>query len=122
MLLQLERTAKHVDEPTRSELVEAQDTARGGLDDVRRIALELRPEALDELGLASALAALCDRFDRAGPGFASSVTSRSDLPPLPDESELVRLPGGAGGADQRRAPRRYATDAELRARSRRRTG
>jgi two-component system sensor histidine kinase UhpB len=88
VLLQLERTAKHVDEPTRGELVEAQDTARGGLDDVRRLALELRPEALDELGLASALAALCDRLtERTGLRVERHIAR--DLPPLPEESELV---------------------------------
>jgi two-component system, NarL family, sensor histidine kinase UhpB len=38
------------------------ELARANLEDVRRIALELRPEALDGLGLPSALVALCDRL------------------------------------------------------------
>jgi two-component system sensor histidine kinase UhpB len=39
----------------------AADTVRASLDDVRRIARELRPEALDDLGLVNALLALCRR-------------------------------------------------------------
>jgi two-component system sensor histidine kinase UhpB len=38
---------------------EAREAVRRSLEDVRRIARELRPEALDDLGLRSALRALC---------------------------------------------------------------
>jgi two-component system sensor histidine kinase UhpB len=38
---------------------EAREAVRRSLDDIRRIARELRPEALDELGLQSAVRALC---------------------------------------------------------------
>lgn len=38
---------------------EAREAVRGSLEDVRRIARELRPEALDHLGLQSAVRSLC---------------------------------------------------------------
>jgi two-component system sensor histidine kinase UhpB len=61
---------------------------RGSLEDLRRIAVELRPEALDDLGLESALAVLCERFaERSG----LEVTQRigPGLPVLTPEAELV---------------------------------
>lgn len=88
VLLQLGRTAKRAPAELRPELAEAQDTARASLDDVRRISLELRPEALDDLGLTSALVALTDRLaQRTG----VRVTRRlpAELPELSGEAELV---------------------------------
>ena len=47
---------------------------RSSLESVRRIALELRPEALDDLGLVSALAVLGERFaERSGLATAGSA-------------------------------------------------
>src|SRR6185503_16253090 len=43
---------------------ELRETARHGTEEVRRIARRLRPDALDELGLSSALAALASAFER----------------------------------------------------------
>src|SRR5438309_814839 len=51
-------------------------------------ALELRPEALDDLGLASALAVLCERFSEHS-GLAVSERITEPLPALPPEAELV---------------------------------
>ena len=56
---------------------------------MRRIARELRPEALDDLGLVNALIALCYADRRAGRADASSESSRAQLPPLSAEAELV---------------------------------
>jgi two-component system, NarL family, sensor histidine kinase UhpB len=56
--LQVERAAS--DSPGESRaLEEIAALLHGSLDDVRRIARELRPEALDDLGLQSALRSLC---------------------------------------------------------------
>src|SRR5438132_6609671 len=69
-------------------VAEAQAAVRASLEDVRRIALELRPEALDDLGLASALAVLCERFsERSGLEVSERITE--PLPGLPPEAELV---------------------------------
>jgi two-component system sensor histidine kinase UhpB len=88
LMLQLGRLAKHAPNGLQAELREAQDGARTTLEDVRAIARQLRPEALDDLGLASALTALTNAFaERAG----LRVERRIDpgLPPLDSDVELV---------------------------------
>ena len=69
-------------------LTEIADTVGRSLDDVRRIGRELRPEALDDLGLINALIALCSRIERQS---AMRVRRELDghLPELPQEVELV---------------------------------
>ena len=64
------------------------DAVRESLDEVRRIARELRPEALDDLGLVNALIALCNRMSTAE-GAIIERHLQTALPPLPDEVELV---------------------------------
>lgn len=69
-------------------LDEIVDTVHRSLDDVRRIARELRPEALDDLGLIDALISLCLRMERQG---AVRVLRELEggLPALSAEAELV---------------------------------
>jgi len=55
---------------------------------VRRISRELRPEALDDLGLTSALVALTERFAQGG-GLTVTRNLDRELPPLSEEAELV---------------------------------
>lgn len=88
VLLQLGRTAKHAGPELAAELAEAQETARETLEEVRRISLELRPEALDDLGLGSALVALSERFSQ-GTGLPVTRHLDRDLPALGEEAELV---------------------------------
>jgi two-component system sensor histidine kinase UhpB len=67
MLLQIQSLYPEAPEQLRAELDELRETARSGAEDVRRIAQRLRPEALEELGLQSALVALADAFaEQAG--------------------------------------------------------
>ena len=88
VLLQLGRVQERLPVGLKGELSEAQTTARASLEDVRRIATELRPEALDDLGLASALATLSDGFgQRAGVHVDRHI--QSGLPQLSREAELV---------------------------------
>jgi len=61
VVLQLGRVARDVNDLARPGVIEAQETARSSLEEVRRIARRLRPEALDDLGLASALHVLGER-------------------------------------------------------------
>jgi two-component system sensor histidine kinase UhpB len=63
-------------------------TALQSLDDVRRIGRELRPEALDDLGLGNALIALCRRMDTPG-GVRVTPVLEPGLPQLEPEVELV---------------------------------
>lgn len=69
------------------ELRQIQELARSGLEDVRRIAVELRPETLDALGLPSALVALCERLSAS---VDIAIDRRIDrrLPKLSPEQEL----------------------------------
>jgi two-component system, NarL family, sensor histidine kinase UhpB len=84
VLLQLGRIAKHAGPELAPELDDAQERARETLEEVRRISRELRPEALDDLGLASALVALSERF-----GLEVTRRLDRDLPELDEETELV---------------------------------
>ncbi len=62
MLLQIQSFYADAPPELRGRLNELRETARSGAEDVRRIAQRLRPEALEELGLHSALVVLCDLF------------------------------------------------------------
>ena len=88
VLLVLSRLQARVPEELRSDVVEIEEEVRTSLENVRQIAIELRPEALDDLGLASALAVLGERLaERAVLSVDESVAP--ELPPLPPEVELV---------------------------------
>ncbi|HWK30373.1 MAG TPA: sensor histidine kinase [Solirubrobacter sp.] len=64
VMLQIEGLAAEIPAELREQLDELRETAREGTEEVRRIARQLRPEALEELGLSSALAALASAFER----------------------------------------------------------
>jgi two-component system, NarL family, sensor histidine kinase UhpB len=87
MLLQIESFYADAPERLQSGLDELRETARSGAEDVRRIAQRLRPEALDELGLQSALVALSELFaDQTGLRIVRRI--EQDLP-LAAQDELV---------------------------------
>ena len=88
VLLQLSRLEKRLPDDLSGELSEAQYAARASLEDVRRIATDLRPEALKDLGLASALAALSDGFGRRA-GLRVDRQIQMPMPQLPSEAELA---------------------------------
>jgi two-component system sensor histidine kinase UhpB len=87
VMLQVEGLAARVPDELREQLDELRETARRGTEDVRRIARRLRPEALEDLGLQSALAALATSF-----GEQAHVRVERRLAPagkLSEEQELV---------------------------------
>jgi two-component system sensor histidine kinase UhpB len=88
VLLGLARVRGMLDESLRGDIEDIQEAVRASLEDVRRIALELRPEALDDLGLVSALAVLCERFSQRT-GIQVSQQLDEHLPELSHEEELV---------------------------------
>lgn len=88
VLLLLSRVEARVPEGLRSAVQESQNSVRASLEDVRRIAIELRPEALDDLGLESALAVLCDRFAKRS-GLNVSCEVAPELPEISSDAELV---------------------------------
>jgi two-component system, NarL family, sensor histidine kinase UhpB len=87
VMLQVEGLSAKIPEDLREQLDELRETARSGTEEVRRIARQLRPEALEDLGLQSALAALSNAFgDQAGIDVARRLNCS---PPLSDDQELV---------------------------------
>jgi two-component system sensor histidine kinase UhpB len=88
VLLGLSRVQARACDELRGDVHAVQDVVRASLEDVKRIAIELRPEALDDLGLPSALAVLAERFSERL-DLAVSVTIAPELPQLAPETELV---------------------------------
>ncbi len=86
--LQLERALAQADEPVAAVLRDARETTSGTLETVRRLARELRPEALDDLGLVSALTSLSTRLTQQTGVRVRPRLTRA-LPPLTREQELV---------------------------------
>jgi two-component system sensor histidine kinase UhpB len=88
VVLELKRVRERIDSGEGDALADAQELARESLDEVRRISYELRPAALDDLGLASALAALCSGIERRA-GIAVELAVGDDLPTLDPQVELA---------------------------------
>jgi two-component system, NarL family, sensor histidine kinase UhpB len=87
-LLQLARVRMHASPELEVEVGAATETVRSNLDDLRRIAQRLRPQALDELGLTSALSQFTARLS-AQAGLEIDARLDGHLPPLTREEELV---------------------------------
>jgi two-component system sensor histidine kinase UhpB len=87
LMLEVGHAASRAPE-VRSELREAQEAARALSDDIREIVRRLRPEALDDLGLTSALTVLAEQFHQH---CEIEVRRRfgSSLPPLDPDVEVV---------------------------------
>lgn len=87
--LRAERAAEGTAHADQGEaLAEIARTALQSLADVQRIGRELRPEALDDLGLVNALIVLCSNADDPR-GLRVRCDLERDLPPLPPDVELV---------------------------------
>ncbi len=87
-LLTLKRAVDRAPAAIRGELEDTQETVRASLDEVRGIARRLRPDALEDLGLHSALNALCIEFTQAaGIPVVKHVAPQSDR--LKPDIELV---------------------------------
>jgi len=87
VMLQVEGLAATIPEQSREQLDELRETARHGTEEVRRIVRRLRPEALEDLGLQSALAALATAIgEQARLRIERRLEPRL---PLSQEQELV---------------------------------
>lgn len=87
-LLAMKRAADRAPDDVVDVLHGAQETVRSCLDEVRGIARRLRPDVLDDLGLSSALAALCNEFASTA-GITVSRDIDRNLPRLAADVELV---------------------------------
>ncbi|HEY3766944.1 MAG TPA: sensor histidine kinase [Gaiellales bacterium] len=88
VVLELRRLQGRVDPAFAETLADAQELARESLEEVRRISYELRPAALDDLGLASALSSLGAAVARRA-AIDVSLDIGGDLPRLAPEAELA---------------------------------
>src|SRR4051812_46219399 len=121
LVLQLSRAATATaaaGDGVRAPFDQALATAEGTLEDVRRIARQLRPEALDDLGLVPALTNLCERLSEQT-GLDVVRLLQRDLPALSPEEQLViyrvaqeSLTNVVRHAGARRAEVHLAADAE----------
>jgi two-component system sensor histidine kinase UhpB len=115
VLLGLSRLQARAADDLQADVLALQDVVRASLEDVRRISIELRPEALEELGLGSALAVLAERLHERL-GLEVTVLVAPELPELSTEAELViyrvaqealtnvARHAGVGAAELTRAP------------------
>jgi two-component system sensor histidine kinase UhpB len=88
VLLSLNAFSSAVPEARRAELTDTMDAVRSALEEVRRIAAELRPQMLDDLGLVSALTELAQTFTRrTGIGVESAFPV--NMPRLSRQLELA---------------------------------
>ena len=88
VLLGLARVSRDAPLDLAQPLEQLLETTRASIDDVRRIAQRLRPEPLEDLGLAVALLALSRRM-REQSGLRIACRIPADLPPQSPERELV---------------------------------
>lgn len=88
VLLGLRSVTDRAPAELRDDLLVVTETVRSGLDEVRRVARRLRPDVLDELGLASALSALTTEFTDVS-GVPVSRSLPPELPGMSEEIELV---------------------------------
>lgn len=88
VLLQLDSLARADDASRANEIEETKQSVRQALEEVRRIARELRPEMLEHLGLVSALTELSRRFAEQS-GLLVSRRFADGLPPLSGEAEIA---------------------------------
>lgn len=87
-LLTLKRAVDRAPEEMRAELEDISETVRGSLDDVGDIARRLRPGPLEDLGLPSALNALCSEHTQAtGTSVVKNIGSQQNR--LRSDVELV---------------------------------
>jgi signal transduction histidine kinase len=70
-------------------VVELREELRGAIADIRRLVYDLRPPALDNLGLVEALRQLAERYGSKDEPLAVLVEAPEDLPDLPAAVEVA---------------------------------
>ena len=70
-------------------VVELREELRSAISDIRRLAYDLRPPALDDLGLLEGLRRLAERYGSKDESLHVSVEAPEDLPDLPAAVEVA---------------------------------
>lgn len=86
--LQLDRIQARAPDELRAECRDARDGLLAGVEDVRRLARDLRPEALDALGLVPALTSLAEQMSHRT-GIPVERSLQRDVPELGEDEQLV---------------------------------
>jgi two-component system sensor histidine kinase UhpB len=89
VLLRLEATAQHAPPALAEELRETQGVATQAMEELVRLARELRPAALDDLGLAAVLRTNLDAFARRAGVRCDLVLAPEALDDLGEDDQLV---------------------------------
>jgi two-component system, NarL family, sensor histidine kinase UhpB len=89
VLLRLQATAERAPAELRAELHETQGVATQAMEELLRLARELRPAALDDLGLASALRTLVTEFGRRAGLHAEFTLEPGALDGLDEDAQIV---------------------------------
>ncbi|MDP8940761.1 MAG: GAF domain-containing sensor histidine kinase, partial [Actinomycetota bacterium] len=85
----LRRLIPHNPEAADELVVELRDELRAAISDIRRLVYDLRPPALDDLGLIGALDRLAERYGAQDDGLRVAVEAPEELPPLPAAVEVA---------------------------------
>jgi two-component system sensor histidine kinase UhpB len=89
VLLRLEATAQNAPDDLRAELRETQRVATTAMEELVRLARELRPVVLDDLGLGAALRTQIDEFARRARVKAELALPAAGVEDLPADEQLV---------------------------------
>jgi two-component system sensor histidine kinase UhpB len=89
VLLRLQATAEHAPPELRAELRETQGVATQAMEEMLRLARELRPAALDDLGLAAALRTLVAEFGRRAGIEARFIAEPDAVAGLDEDGQIV---------------------------------
>jgi two-component system sensor histidine kinase UhpB len=87
VLLRLEATRADAPPELRQELAETSSLAHQAMDELLTVARQLRPTALDDLGLKAAIAGQVKQFEQSG--IEIEFTSTDDLTDLDPDTQLV---------------------------------
>jgi two-component system, NarL family, sensor histidine kinase UhpB len=89
VLLRLQATAERAPADVRAELRETQGVATQAMEELLRLARELRPAALDDLGLAAALRTLVAEFGRRAGVHSECALEPGALDALDEDGQIV---------------------------------
>ena len=89
VLLRLQASAERAPEDLRAELHETQGVATQAMEELLRLARELRPAALDDLGLAAALRTLVSEFGRRASLDAAFTLDPAAFDGLDEDGQIV---------------------------------
>jgi two-component system, NarL family, sensor histidine kinase UhpB len=87
LLLRLEAVREAAPPELEPELAETRTLANQAMRELLSLARQLRPTALDDLGLAAAIAGQVEQLERSGP--AAELTTEGDFSDLDDDVQLV---------------------------------